>query len=90
MDFGHLVEGVVEQDPVTGRYVIRTEKDGRPDTFDPQEAMAGLKGQSVRFTLVSFESLQRIAALVEGAGNGQVAGIGTVGNSGVTFRKDDN
>ena len=86
-NMGHLVEGVVEQDPMTDRYVIRTEKEGKPSTFDPQQALEGLKGQAVRFTLVSFEDLQRLAAMVEGAGGGQVAGIGTLGD-GLGIAKD--
>lgn len=84
-NMGHLIEGVVEQDPMTDRFVIRTDKDGEPVTFDPQQALEGLKGQAVRFTLVSFENLQKLASMVEGAGGGQVAGLGTLGDgSGVT------
>jgi hypothetical protein len=79
-NMGHLIEGVIEQDPMTDRYVIRTEKDGKPVTFDPQEALEALNGQAVRFTLVSFENLQKLAALVEDAGGGQVQGVGTLGD----------
>jgi len=76
MDLGHLIEGVVEQDPMTDRYVIRTEDaQGRPKVFDPQEALAGYVGKEVRFTLATFENLSRLAALVEEQGTGQVMGI---------------
>jgi len=74
---GHLIEGVVEQDPMTERYVIRTEDaQGHPVSFDVQEALAKVNGQEVRLTLATFESLERLAALVETqGGGGQVLGI---------------
>jgi hypothetical protein len=74
---GHLVEGVVEQDPITDQFTIRT-----PEgiSFDVQAALGELKGQAVRFTLVSFETLQKLAELVETSGGGQVVGVGLVGN----------
>jgi hypothetical protein len=76
MDLGHLIEGTVEQDPMTDRYVIRTEDaQGRPKIFDPQEALAKYKGKEVRFTLATFENLARLAAMVEEQGNGQVVGF---------------
>lgn len=76
LNLGHLVEGVVEQDPMTERYVIRTcDSTGKPFTFDPQEALAKLKGQEVRFTLASFENLAKLAKLVEEQGGGEVLGI---------------
>lgn len=76
MDMGHLIEGVVEQDPMTDRYVIRTEDaKGKPVTFDLQTALAKYKGQEVRLTLASFENLQKLAALVEEQGTGQVFGV---------------
>lgn len=76
MDLGHLIEGVIEQDPMTDRYVIRTEDaQGRPKIFDPQEAMAKYVGKEVRLTLATFENLARLAAMVEEQGTGQVLGI---------------
>jgi hypothetical protein len=72
---GHLVEGVVEQDPMTDRYVIRTEgPDGRAVVFDVQEALAAFKGKGVRITLNSFENLAKLAQMVEAQG-GQVYGV---------------
>jgi hypothetical protein len=74
--FGHLIEGTVEQDPMTDRYVIRTvDADGNPVTFDPEKAFASLVGREVRFTLASFEDLSRLAKLVEEQGGGQVEGV---------------
>lgn len=75
LNFGHLIEGVVEQDPMTDRFVIRTEVRGKPATFDVQEALGKLVGQEVRFTLASVENLAKLAALVESQGGGQVLGI---------------
>lgn len=76
-NLGHLIEGVVEQDPVTDRYFIRTESaEGTPGRFDVEDALSQLKGKEVRFTLVSFENLARLAALVEQTGAGdEVAGL---------------
>lgn len=75
LNFGHLIEGVVEQDPMTDHYVIRTEVNGRPVTFDVMAALARLCGREVRLTLASLENLARLAELVEQQGGGQVVGI---------------
>lgn len=65
-DFGHLVEGVVEQDPMSDRYVIRTQlDDGSVRVFDPQEALGKYVGREVRFTLATFDTLNEIAAFLE-------------------------
>jgi hypothetical protein len=66
MDFGYLIEGVVEQDPLTDRYVIKVDKgDGTVAQFDIQEALARYKGQEVRLTLASFSDINALAAMVE-------------------------
>lgn len=66
MEFGHLIEGIVEQDPMTDRFVIRTtDAHGKPVTFDPEKAFAALKGKEVRFTLASFQELNHLAQLLE-------------------------
>jgi hypothetical protein len=66
MDLGYLVEGVVEQDPLSDRYVLKVEKgDGTVSQFDIQEALARYKGQEVRLTLASFESINALAEMVE-------------------------
>jgi hypothetical protein len=73
---GHLIEGIVEQDPMTEQYVIRTETtEGRVLVVDIQEILAKYNGKEVRFTLASFENLQKLAEMVEQQGNGQVLGI---------------
>jgi hypothetical protein len=69
LDFGHLVEGVIEQDPLTDLYGIRVpQKDGTVKVFNVQSELAKLAGQEVRLTLVSFETLEKVAKMVEEAG----------------------
>lgn len=73
---GHLIEGVVEQDPLTDRYVIHTvDGKGRPVTVDVQNLLAEFLGKEVRLTLASFENLAQLAKLVESQGGGQVFGV---------------
>jgi hypothetical protein len=73
---GTLVEGIVEKDPQTGRFVIKTfDETGKANVFDPQVALASVEGKEVRFTLASFENLQKLAEMVEKAGAGQVHGV---------------
>jgi hypothetical protein len=74
--YGHLIEGVVEQDPLTDRYVIREEQpDGTVKVFDVQAALGELAGQDVRLTLASLGQLQELAEQVEKQGGGQVFGV---------------
>lgn len=76
LHLGHLIEGVVEQDPMTDRYVIRTtDSRGRFLVLDVQTLLAGYVGQEVRLTLASFEHLAQLARLVEEQGSGQVFGV---------------
>ena len=66
---GHLIEGVVEQDPLTDRCTIRTvDAEGRPVSFDVQEALAKLVGQDVRLTLASLENLEKLAEMAQRLG----------------------
>jgi len=75
-NLGHLIEGVVERDPLSDRYVIHTvDGRGRPLTVDVQDLLAMYLGKEVRFTLASFENLEKLAKLVEGKGGGRVMGI---------------
>lgn len=78
MDFGHLIEGVVEQDPMTDRYVIRVEQpDGSVTTFDVQKALEEYNGQEVRMTLATLQTLETLTDLIE-SGNDVVVGGGSV------------
>ena len=66
---GYFVEGVVEQDPVGNRYLIRAvDAQGRPVQFDIRDALAKMVGKEVRLTLNSFENLAELARLVEESG----------------------
>ena len=65
-DIGYLVEGVVEQDPLSDRYLIKVEgANGTCSQFDVQTTLAKYVGKEVRFTLVTFEVLQQLAELVQ-------------------------
>jgi len=77
-DLGHLVEGLVEQDPMTDHYVIRIpDFEGKPAVVDLQDLLSLYKGKEVRLTLASLENLAKLAAYVEEqGGGGQVLGIG--------------
>lgn len=73
---GHLIEGVVEQDPMSDRYVIRTvDSKGKPVTFDVQEALSKVNGQDVRFTLATLQNLQKLTELAESVGAPTEGGI---------------
>ena len=77
-DLGHLIEGVVEQDPMTDRYVIRIpDFEGKPAIVDLQDLLSLYKGKEVRLTLASLENLAKLAKLVESQGGGErVSGVG--------------
>jgi hypothetical protein len=64
----YLVEGTVEQDPMTDRFYIRTQDQaGQPVNFDPQQALSTYKGQEVRLTIASFDTLAELGRLTEEA-----------------------
>jgi len=66
LDFGVIVEGVVEIEPMTGRYLIRTtDQNDRPIGIDVQKALERYKGQQVRFILTPFETIEKLAQLAE-------------------------
>jgi hypothetical protein len=66
LDLGHLIEGVVEQDPLSDRFLIKVEReDGTVSQFDVQEALSRYKGQEIRLTLASFDAINKLAAMVE-------------------------
>lgn len=74
--FGHLIEGRLEQDPMTDEYCIRSvDGKGKPVTIRLNKILGSLIGQDVRLTLASFENLARLASMVEEAGTGQVTGV---------------
>lgn len=72
---GYFVEGVVEQDPMDDRYLIRTvDSQGRPVQFDVLDALSRMVGKEVRLTLNSFENLAELERLVRESGQ-DVLGI---------------
>jgi hypothetical protein len=73
LNMGHLIEGTIEQDPLTDKFFIRTvDQQGKASRFDIEAALAEHKGKEVRFTLISFENLAQLAELVEASGAGAV------------------
>ncbi len=83
---GHIVEGRVEQDPLTGRYqVMSIGRDGKARVADLQDLVAPYLGKEVRLTLASFENLEQLARLAEQAGGGQVSGVMPEDLPGVSF-----
>ncbi len=76
LPFGHILEGVLEQDPMTDRFVIRTvDNAGKPATVDLAELLKPLVGQEVKLTVASLENLAKLAKLVEQQGGGEVLGL---------------
>ena len=69
LDIGHLVEGVVETDPLTGLCYIAQTNGSQITRFDVQEALKKLQGQEVRLTLVTFEAINNLANLLENPGS---------------------
>lgn len=61
-----IVEGIVELDPMSGRYVIRqVEEEFESQSkmvgvFDPQAALATLHGQEVRVIVVPLATVQAV------------------------------
>jgi hypothetical protein len=65
-DAGVLRDGTVTLDEKTGHLVL-VDEDGIG--FDPQAALAELKGKRVRLTMISFESLQNLAEIYAASQN---------------------
>jgi hypothetical protein len=65
LDLGHVKEGVVEIDPMSGRMVIRSETSDGFEYFDVQDALTKYDGQEVRVVIVPFSTINRVADLVE-------------------------
>jgi hypothetical protein len=66
MDFGILVEGVVELEPITGRLVLRIQQqDGSNVFLDVQEQLEKYKGEEVRFILTPLKTVAELARMVE-------------------------
>ena len=66
MDLGVMVEGILEQDPLSDRYFIRIEAaDGSVQRMELNEALKPYAGQEVRFILTPFSTINQLAEMVE-------------------------
>jgi hypothetical protein len=71
LDLGHVKEGVVEIDPMTGRMVLRcAQQDGTFEYFDVQAALERYQNEEVRVILVPFATINKVAQMVE---SGQIS-----------------
>lgn len=68
---GHIIEGVVERNPVTGLCQIMTvNQGGRAEVIDLQELFLAYEGHEVRLALTSMEQLAEISKMVEDGAQG--------------------
>lgn len=83
---GHILEGRIEQDPLTGSYQLMTVgPDGKAQVVNLQELVAPYEGKDVRLTLASFDNLNTLAQMAERAGGGLVSGVMPDDLPGVSF-----
>lgn len=69
LDLGHLLEGVVELDPMTDTVQLRTvDQTGAQICIPLADLLKQYEGREVRLTLVPLESLMKIQAALEEAG----------------------
>ena len=62
----YLVEGTVEQDPMTDRFVLRTvDQAGKPFTFDVQAALETFKGREIRVVLAPLATIEELERIVQ-------------------------
>jgi len=66
LDLGIIVEGIVELDPISGRFLVRVEDErGEFGDVDVQAQMEKYKGEPVRFILTPLQTVSDIAKMVE-------------------------
>jgi hypothetical protein len=83
---GHILEGRIERDPLTGSYQLMTiDSNGRAQVVSLQDLVAPYEGKDVRLTLASFENLDRLARMAEQVGGGLVSGVMPEDLPGVSF-----
>ena len=75
LDLGVLLEGQLEQDPMTDEYSIRTLKDGKFESIPLKPFLDRYLGREVRLTFISQEAIAEIESLLEGQ-DVPVQGIG--------------
>lgn len=64
LDLGYVREGVVEIDPMTGRFVLRCEGEDGFEYFDPQEVLEAYKGQEIRIVVAPFSTITKLSEMV--------------------------
>lgn len=62
----YLVEGTVEQDPMTDQFTIHTvDPAGKAFSFDPNAALGRYKGQEVRLVIAPLVDIAKVEKLVQ-------------------------
>lgn len=70
---GLIAEGVVELDPMSGNYVVRTEdEDGKVAFLDVQAQLQKYAGEEVRFIVTPLKTVAQLTAMVE---RGEIDGL---------------
>ena len=63
---GLIAEGVVELDPMSGHYVVRTQdEDGQTAFLDVQAQLQRYAGEPVRFIMTPMKTVAQLTAMVE-------------------------
>lgn len=62
-DIGNIIDGVVQKDPGTGRYLV-VDEDGIG--YDIHSALESLDGQNVRVTLVTMQAIMNMELMLRG------------------------
>ena len=66
LDLGHVKEGVVEIDPMSGRMVVRCiAKDGSFEFFDVQKTLDTYRDEEIRVVIVPLATIKKVAEMVE-------------------------
>ena len=85
-DLGHILEGVVERDPMSERLQLHTvDAKGQATTIDLLKLLEEYESQEVRFVLTSMESIRKVEELL-GDGEG-VMGVMPEDVPGATVRR---
>jgi len=79
-----LVEGLVEQDPMSDRFILRTvDQAGKPFSFDVQQALGTFKGREVRVVLAPLATIEEMERIVkEQQAQGEKVEVGESPNGG--------
>jgi hypothetical protein len=69
-DLGHILDGVIERDPLTETLQLHTvDAQGKATTIDLEDLLSKYVGQEVKLTLASLDNIRKIQdALGDGEG----------------------